>query len=66
MFASLKYKFLFGFFGSIISFATFSQSNQKHCGTDEMHQDLFKNHPEYNVGIQRAYERLKAETKAYV
>lgn len=65
MFASLKYKFLFGFLGSIISFATFSQSSQKHCGTDEMHQDLFKNHPEYNVGIQRAYERLQAETKAY-
>lgn len=36
------------------------------CGTDEMHQQLFLNHPEYNVGIQRANERLQAFTANYL
>lgn len=65
MLSSLKHKILLGFFGSVISVSTFSQSSPKHCGTDEMHQELFKNHPQYNSGIQRAYERLQADTKAY-
>lgn len=37
-----------------------------HCGTDEMHQKLFLDHPEYNDGITRAYERLQSETAAYL
>lgn len=65
MLSSLKHKILLGFFGSVISVSTFSQSSPKHCGTDEMHQELFKNYPQYNSGIQRAYERLQADTKAY-
>lgn len=36
------------------------------CGTDEMHQQLFQQHPEYNQGITRAYERLQSETEAYL
>lgn len=36
------------------------------CGTDEMHQKSFQEHPEYNAGITRAYERLQAETAAYI
>ena len=65
MFSSPKFKFLLGFISALLSISTYSQTNPKHCGTDEMHQELFKNHPEYNVGIQRAFERLQADTKAY-
>ncbi|MFN5982924.1 MAG: M43 family zinc metalloprotease [Fluviicola sp.] len=36
-----------------------------HCGTDEMHQTLFQEHPEYNQGIQRAYESLTAFTQEF-
>lgn len=36
-----------------------------HCGTDEMHQTLFQEHPEYNQGIQRAYESLNAFTNEF-
>lgn len=42
--------------------ATFAQS---HCGTDEMHQQLFQQHPEYNEGIQRAYERSQQFAQEY-
>ncbi|HLP54871.1 MAG TPA: M43 family zinc metalloprotease [Fluviicola sp.] len=37
-----------------------------HCGTDEMHHQLFQQHPEYNAGIQLAYERLQAHTNEYL
>lgn len=37
-----------------------------HCGTDEMHQRLFQEHPEYNAGIVRASNRLQQFTEAYV
>lgn len=36
-----------------------SDSTNKHCGTDEMHQQLFLDHPEFNQGIIRA--ALKSE-----
>jgi hypothetical protein len=65
MIPSSKAKFLIGFFVSFIAFSSLSQNTPKHCGTDEMHQELFKTHPEYNAGILRAYERLQADTKAY-
>jgi PKD repeat protein len=39
---------------------------QQHCGTDEMHQRLFQQHPEYNAGIRNAHDRLEAFTSAYV
>ncbi len=35
------------------------------CGTDEMHQHLFENYPQYNDGIIRATERLKTFTENY-
>jgi hypothetical protein len=60
-----KAKLLIGFFVSFLAFSSLSQTTPKHCGTDEMHQELFKTHPEYNAGILRAYERLQADTKAY-
>jgi PKD repeat protein len=65
MIPSSKAKILIGFFVSFIAFSSLSQNTPKHCGTDEMHQELFKTHPEYNAGILRAYERLQADTKAY-
>src|SRR3989338_115186 len=37
-----------------------------HCGTDEMHQQLFQQHPEYNAGIQNAHEQLQAFTSEYL
>ncbi len=37
-----------------------------HCGTDEMHQQLFLQHPEYNAGIIRANDRLQQFTEAYI
>ncbi len=42
--------------------------SQEHltCGTDEMHQQLFQKHPEYNAGVTRAYHRLQAETAGYM
>lgn len=37
-----------------------------HCGTDEMHQQLFLQHPEYNAGIVRANDRLQQFTESYI
>lgn len=42
-----------------------SLAQNLHCGTDEMHQTLFQEHPEYNQGIQRAYESLNAFTNEF-
>jgi len=36
------------------------------CSTDEMHQRLFIEHPEYNQGITNAYNKLQAFTADYV
>jgi hypothetical protein len=52
-------------FTAIVPFTSSAQNRELYCGTDEMHQDLFKNHPEYNAGIQLANEKLQAYTKAY-
>jgi len=46
-------------------FSLFAQEHV-HCGTDEMHQQLFQQHPEYNAGIQRANERLQIYTSDYL
>jgi PKD repeat protein len=35
------------------------------CATDEIHQKLFEEHPQYNPGIVRAYERLQADTELF-
>lgn len=53
---------------SILLFVGIHAISQDHlnCGTDEMHQQLFTTHPEYNAGIIRAYERLQSETAAYM
>lgn len=50
-------------------FATvlFSQETERFpCGTDEMHQHLFEEHPEYNEGIIRANERLEEFTTDFI
>ncbi len=49
---------LIGFFGELAA--------QLHCGTDEMHQQLFQQHPEYNAEIQLASEQLKAFTEQFI
>lgn len=38
----------------------------KHCGTDEMHQQLFETRSDLNPGIIRANERLQAFTQEYI
>lgn len=42
-----------------------AQDRPHHCGTDEMHQQLFQEFPQYNQGIIRANERLQDFTKTY-
>lgn len=42
--------------------ATFAQL---HCGTDEMHQQLYLQHPEYKAGIRRAYDRSQQFAQEY-
>jgi len=49
---------LVGFLGKL--------SAQLHCGTDEMHQQLFQQHPEYATGIQLAHEELQAFTQQFI
>jgi hypothetical protein len=39
--------------------------NELHCGTDEMHQKLFLEHPEYNAGIVNANNRLQQFTHEF-
>lgn len=36
------------------------------CGTDEMHQKLFLEHPEYNAGISRAHAKLQQFTQDFM
>lgn len=43
-----------------------SAQNQPFCATDEMHQHLFSEHPEYNPGIIRAHEELTAFTQEFI
>jgi PKD repeat protein len=56
----------FALFLNAFIFASFAQSEKTHhCGTDEMHQQLFVDRPDLNPGIIRSYEKLKAFTEAY-
>ena len=58
-------KIIISAFLLFVGLNAFSQEHL-HCGTDEMHQKLFQEHPEYNQGITRAFNRLQAETAAYM
>ena len=52
---------------SIITlFSSRAQDSVPFCATDELHQQLFLEHPEYNDGIVRANERLKQFTEEYL
>jgi PKD repeat protein len=44
----------------------FAQESIPFCGTDEMHQQIFAEHPEYNAGIVRAHEELQGFTENYI
>lgn len=48
----------------LIFFGVKSQ-NSVFCATDEMHQKIFHDHPEYNEGIIRAHEQLEAFTAQF-
>jgi len=43
-----------------------AQENLLHCGTDEMRQQLFDNHPELHQGIVNANKELQDFTNQYV
>lgn len=44
----------------------FAQESVPFCATDEMHQQIFTEHPEYNAGIVRAHEELQQFTEHYI
>lgn len=48
------------------AFYTFSQTENFPCKTDEMHQELFQKHPQYNQGIINAHNKLQADTKKFI
>ncbi|MEN9303567.1 MAG: hypothetical protein RL264_1996 [Bacteroidota bacterium] len=48
-----------------LGFTTFSFSQHKNCGTDEMYQQLYQSRPDLLPGIQRAENQLRAATKDY-
>jgi hypothetical protein len=43
-----------------------AQETLLHCGTDEMRQQLFDNHPEFHSGIINANKQLQDFTKQYI
>lgn len=50
----------------LCSTVTISQEAPPFCATDEMHQQLFNEHPEYNAGIVSAHEKLQSFTEQYI
>jgi hypothetical protein len=50
-----------------LGFSSFlSAQHQSFCATDEMHQQLFHEHPEINPGIIRAHEQLTVFTHDFI
>lgn len=45
---------------------SFSQSEQFPCKTDQMHQAIFEQYPQYNQGIINAHNRLQEDTKNFI
>lgn len=58
-------KHLFLFSSLFFSFILNAQQSFP-CKTDEMHQDLFKNHSQYNKGILKANQQLTQDTKQFL
>lgn len=51
----------------LITIFSFAQQTERFpCGTDEMHQHLFEEHPEYNQGIIRANQKLEDFTAEFI
>jgi PKD repeat protein len=68
--AMLKKNFLFFAVSCLLSISLTAQVTKSNesvpfCSTDEMHQRLFHEHPQYNEGIIRANQRLKTFTEDY-
>jgi len=51
---------------SIVALQLKAQEASPFCATDELHQQLFLEHPEYNAGVKRANERLQQFTADYI
>ena len=52
---------LFLFLGTLVN-----AQETPFCATDEMHQQLFVERPDLNLGIVRAYERLKQDKEDFL
>lgn len=49
-----------------LSLSVFSQTENFPCKTDQMHQELFQQYPQYNQGIINAHNRLQTDTKKFI
>src|SRR4051794_3876119 len=52
-------------FVCVFAFSTAFTQDLLHCGSDEMEQKLFHDHPEYKQGYVRSKKKLEAFTKQY-
>ena len=50
----------------LYSTTLFAQESAPFCASDEMHQHIFTNYPEYNPGIIRAHNELQSFTENYI
>ena len=65
-FGIMKRDLLLTIFFIVIAFSIDAQEGPVPCGTDEMHQRLFIDRPEYNSGIINAYNQLQEFTHNFV
>jgi hypothetical protein len=60
-------KYILLLFSLLFAFFSFTQESERFpCGTDEMHQHLFDQYPQYNDGIIRANNRLEDFTTEFI
>ncbi|MNK12814.1 Pregnancy-associated plasma protein-A [compost metagenome] len=52
-------------FACVFALSTAFTQDLLHCGSDEMHQRLFHEHPEYKTGYLRSREKLETFTRQY-
>ena len=61
----MKFNFLAFLLTALCSMTEYSWSQHLQCATDEMHQKIFTEHPEYNEAILRAYAQLQHDTEMF-